>query len=175
MLVADARAGDEWILVLVCSYHMRPNRDWFTTYQLVNGGIVLMGKKMSYKIEWWQYRPLMHDGAERILTDAFSRIEEKPYIFWVLLTPQDVGIQLKVESWGYERRSCCYEGKRKFIGFVCFRVAQLQVLQQSLQQTIQISIRLWHMRLGRLSERGMTVLIKQGLFCGWKIGKLDFC
>ena len=34
---------------------------------------------------------------------------------------------------------------------------------------------LWHMRLGRMSERGMTVLSKQGLLCGQKTVKLDFC
>jgi len=35
--------------------------------------------------------------------------------------------------------------------------------------------RLWHMRLGHMSERGLHVLSKQGLLCGQKKGKLDFC
>ncbi|KAK2972776.1 hypothetical protein RJ640_027871 [Escallonia rubra] len=35
--------------------------------------------------------------------------------------------------------------------------------------------KLWHMRLGHMSERGMDVLSKQGLLGSKKIGKLDFC
>jgi len=35
--------------------------------------------------------------------------------------------------------------------------------------------RLWHMRLGHMSERELHVLSKQGLLCGQKTGKLDFC
>jgi len=34
--------------------------------------------------------------------------------------------------------------------------------------------RLWHMRLGHMSERGLHVLSKQDLLCGQKIGKFDF-
>ncbi|KAK3010795.1 hypothetical protein RJ639_011899 [Escallonia herrerae] len=35
--------------------------------------------------------------------------------------------------------------------------------------------KLWHMRLGHMSERGIDVLGKQGLLGSKKIGKLDFC
>ncbi|XP_026440691.1 uncharacterized protein LOC113339671 [Papaver somniferum] len=35
--------------------------------------------------------------------------------------------------------------------------------------------KLWHMRSGHMSERGLDVLSKQGLLCGHKTGKLDFC
>ena len=35
--------------------------------------------------------------------------------------------------------------------------------------------RLWHMRLGHMSKRGLHVLSKQVLLCGQKTRKLDFC
>jgi transposase InsO family protein len=35
--------------------------------------------------------------------------------------------------------------------------------------------RLWHMLLGHMSERGMTILSKRGLLCDQKTGSLDFC
>ncbi|KAK3007742.1 hypothetical protein RJ639_014051 [Escallonia herrerae] len=35
--------------------------------------------------------------------------------------------------------------------------------------------KLWHKRLGHMSERSMDVLSKQGLLGSKKIGKLDFC
>ena len=44
------------------------------------------------------------------------------------------------------------------MAFTFFKLVQLQVLQ-----------------LGHMSERGMDELNKQGLLCGQKIRKLDFC
>ena len=35
--------------------------------------------------------------------------------------------------------------------------------------------KLWHMRLGHLSEQGMNVLSKKGVFGGKKLGALPFC
>ncbi|KAL6321549.1 hypothetical protein AAG906_021744 [Vitis piasezkii] len=35
--VTITNSSDEWILDLGCSYHMSPNRDWFSTYQPING------------------------------------------------------------------------------------------------------------------------------------------
>ncbi|GAV77771.1 gag_pre-integrs domain-containing protein [Cephalotus follicularis] len=35
--------------------------------------------------------------------------------------------------------------------------------------------KLWHMRLGHMSERGMTILSKCGLLCGERMTSLDFC
>ena len=35
--------------------------------------------------------------------------------------------------------------------------------------------RLWYKQLGHMSERGLYLLSKQGLLCGQKTEKLDFC
>lgn len=35
--------------------------------------------------------------------------------------------------------------------------------------------RLWHMRLGHISEKGLIGFSKQNLPCGDEIGKLEFC
>jgi len=35
--------------------------------------------------------------------------------------------------------------------------------------------RLWHMRLGHMSEKGMTILEKKGYLGNASMGKLDFC
>ena len=34
--------------------------------------------------------------------------------------------------------------------------------------------KLWHMRLGHMSEKGLTLLSKKGLLCGQSTGKMDF-
>ncbi|GAV78417.1 gag_pre-integrs domain-containing protein [Cephalotus follicularis] len=33
----------------------------------------------------------------------------------------------------------------------------------------------WHMRLGHMSERGLTILSKRGLLCGEQTTPLEFC
>ena len=35
--------------------------------------------------------------------------------------------------------------------------------------------KLWNMRLGHMSEKGLTLLTKRGLLCGQSTGKMDFC
>ncbi|TXG70425.1 hypothetical protein EZV62_005360 [Acer yangbiense] len=42
-------------------------------------------------------------------------------------------------------------------------------------QLEQDKTKLWHMRLGHVSERGLKELDSQGLLCGDQNGKLDFC
>ena len=33
-----------------CTFHMYPNRDWFSTYETVSKGVVLMGNNSSCKV-----------------------------------------------------------------------------------------------------------------------------
>ncbi|KAH1031875.1 hypothetical protein J1N35_044049, partial [Gossypium stocksii] len=40
----------EWTLGSRCSYHMCPNKDWFSTYSSVKDRVVLMGNKSLCKI-----------------------------------------------------------------------------------------------------------------------------
>jgi len=50
---------------------MSPKRDWFTTYESVNGGSILMGNDVVYKIVGiGTIRMKMHDGIVRTLTNV---------------------------------------------------------------------------------------------------------
>ncbi|KAG8473056.1 hypothetical protein CXB51_034969 [Gossypium anomalum] len=48
--VNDSKVSEEWILDSGCTFHMSPNRDWFTTYETVSEVVVLMGNNTSCKI-----------------------------------------------------------------------------------------------------------------------------
>ncbi|KAG8489413.1 hypothetical protein CXB51_017856 [Gossypium anomalum] len=43
----NTKLTSEWILDSGCSFHMCPNREWFSTYSLVEGGVVRMGNNSS--------------------------------------------------------------------------------------------------------------------------------
>ncbi|KAG8489007.1 hypothetical protein CXB51_016978 [Gossypium anomalum] len=48
--INNSKVSEEWILDTRCTFHMSPNRDWFTTYKTVLEGVVLMGNNASCKI-----------------------------------------------------------------------------------------------------------------------------
>ena len=47
---ANSRASENWILYSGCTFHMNPNWDWFSTYEPVHKGVVLMGNNASCKV-----------------------------------------------------------------------------------------------------------------------------
>ena len=52
-----------------CSYHIYPHRDWFVTYQPIDGGTVLMRNNMLYKAIGIGSIIRMHDGIVRMLSN----------------------------------------------------------------------------------------------------------
>ncbi|KAG8472215.1 hypothetical protein CXB51_034291 [Gossypium anomalum] len=69
--VNDSKVSEEWILDSGCTFHMSPNRDWFTTYETVSEGVVLMGNNASCKIVGvGAIKVKMFDGVVRTLSDV---------------------------------------------------------------------------------------------------------
>jgi hypothetical protein len=69
--ISDDRSNDKWVLDTACTFHMSPKRDWFTTYDSINGGSVLMGNNVACKIVGIvTIRIRMHDGIVRTLTNV---------------------------------------------------------------------------------------------------------
>ena len=65
------KACEEWILDSGCTYHMCPNRDWFSTYESVSKGVILMGNNASCKIVGVETIKIrMFDGIVRTLGDV---------------------------------------------------------------------------------------------------------
>ncbi|KAG8486155.1 hypothetical protein CXB51_019539 [Gossypium anomalum] len=150
--VNDSKVSEEWILGSGCTFHMSPNRDWFTTYEMVFEGVVLMGNNASCKIVGvGTIKVKMFDGVIRTLSD----VRHVP------------------------------ELKRNLISLRQRKTAKLYVLQGS-TVTDDASVassslsddditKLWHMRLGHMSENSMVELRKRGFLDGQGICKLNFC
>jgi hypothetical protein len=69
--VSDGPFNDKWVLDTACTFHMSLKRDWCTTYESVNGDLVLMGSDIAYKIVGiGTIRIRMHDGIVRTLTNV---------------------------------------------------------------------------------------------------------
>ncbi|KAG8474748.1 hypothetical protein CXB51_031715 [Gossypium anomalum] len=162
------------------TFHMSPNRDWFTTYETVSEGVVLMGNNASCKIAGvGTIKVKMFDGVVRTLSDVRYVPELKRNLI-SLSTLDSKGYRYTAES-GVLKISkgslVVMKGQRK--------TAKLYVLQGSTvtgDAAIASSslsdddiTKLWHMRLGHMSENGMVELSKRGLLDGQGICKLNFC
>ncbi|PHT53674.1 hypothetical protein CQW23_08136 [Capsicum baccatum] len=67
----EQRSKNEWVLDSGCTFHMSPNRDWFTTYESFNGGLVLMGNDAQCKVVGkGTIKIKTHDGVVRTLTSV---------------------------------------------------------------------------------------------------------
>nr|KYP47740.1 Retrovirus-related Pol polyprotein from transposon TNT 1-94 [Cajanus cajan] len=66
----------EWILVnFGCSFHMTPNKDWFKTYNQVDGGTVLLGNNKACKVIGIGFvRLRMFDGMDRVLQRNLKKL-----------------------------------------------------------------------------------------------------
>ncbi|KAG8493469.1 hypothetical protein CXB51_010771 [Gossypium anomalum] len=178
--VNDSKVSEEWILDSGCTFHMSPNRDWFTTYEIVSEGVFLMKNNASCKIAGvGTIKVKMFDGVVRTLSDMrhvpelkrnlipLSTLDSKEYRYTT-----ESGV-LKISKGSL----VMMKGKRK--------TAKLYVLQGSTvtgDAVVAFSslsnddiTKLWHMCLGHMSENGMVELRKIGLLDGQGICKLNFC
>ncbi|KAG8485911.1 hypothetical protein CXB51_020221 [Gossypium anomalum] len=178
--VNDSKVSEEWILDSDCTFHMSPNWDWFTTYETVSEGVVLMGNNASCKITGvTTIKVKMFDGVVKTLSDvrhvpklkrnliSLSTLDSKRYRYTA-----ESGV-LKISK----RSLVVMKGQRK--------IAKLYVLHGSTvtgDAAVASSsfsdddiTKIWHMRLGHMSENGMTELSKRGLLDGQGICRLNFC
>ncbi|KAG8502413.1 hypothetical protein CXB51_000424 [Gossypium anomalum] len=124
--VNDSKVSEEWILDSGCTFHMSPNRDWFTTYETVSEGVILMENNASCKIAGvGTIKVKMFDRVVRTLIDG-STVTGDAAVASSSLSDDDI-------------------------------------------------TKLWHMRLGHMSENSMAELTKRGLLDGQGICKLNFC
>ncbi|KAG8494159.1 hypothetical protein CXB51_011863 [Gossypium anomalum] len=153
--VNDSKVSEEWILDLGCTFHMSPNRDWFTTYETVSECIVLMGNNASCKIaSVGTIKVKMFDGVVRTLSNGRHVPELKRNLI-SLSTLDSKGYRYTAESGGSTV------------------TGDAAVASSSLSD--DDITKLWYMHLGHMSENNMAELSKRGLIDGQGICKLNFC
>nr|ABA91380.1 retrotransposon protein, putative, Ty1-copia subclass [Oryza sativa Japonica Group] len=151
-----AQTSDQWILDTACTYHMCPNRDWFATYEAVQGGTVLMGDDTPCEVAGIGIVQIkMFDGCIRTLSD----VRHFPNLKRSLISLRTL-----------DRKGYKYSGGDGILKLILGNVA---VVSDSLSNSDATN--LWHMRLGHMSEIGLAELSKRGLLYGQSIGKLKFC
>ncbi|KAK2970311.1 hypothetical protein RJ640_017042 [Escallonia rubra] len=146
-----------WILDTGCSYHMCPNRDWFATYRSLDGGKVLMRNDVACKVVGiGSIQIRMHDGIVRTLTD----VRHVPELRKILISLGTL-----------DSNGCSYRAAGGVMRIMKGALVVMKGLKQNSLYLLQGSTvtgaaaaasssdidsdttKLWHMRLGYMSER----------------------
>eukprot|EP00253_Pinus_taeda_P027941 PITA_27941 len=149
-----------WLLDSGASKHMCIHREWFKTYKSINDGVVYMGNDVTCNIVGIGSIQLqMFDGTTKILTDVRHVPELRKNV--ISLVALDTNGYKTVIQGGVMK---IYKGillvmKSKKVG----NLFQLEGRTRSdhvstVSEHDSRSIRLWHQRLGHMSERGLKIL-----------------
>ncbi|CAL9009565.1 unnamed protein product, partial [Prunus brigantina] len=181
--LASSSADDhskEWMLDSGCTYHMCPIREWFSSFEELDGGVVLMGNNNACKTQGIGKICLkMHDGTVRELSDVRYVPDMKKNLI-SLGALESKGLKITMEGGVLKavhgalvvmkgtRRNNLYflQGSTVIGGAAVTEAADADSTDTT---------RLWHMRLGHAGEKALQGLVKQGLLKGAKACKLEFC
>eukprot|EP00253_Pinus_taeda_P021000 PITA_21000 len=168
---------DSWLLDSGASHHVCPHRNWFTSYENVNGSSMFMGNNMSCQtVGMGDIRIKMYDNTVRTLTSVrhVPDLKKKLISLGVLdsdgykFTGQD-GV-LKVF------KGALVVMKAKKVGNLYRLKGSTQIGEAAVaSEEEEAGTRLWHQRLGHMSEKGLQILMKHKSLPGLKSLNLDFC
>ncbi|GJY51349.1 retrovirus-related pol polyprotein from transposon TNT 1-94, partial [Tanacetum coccineum] len=175
MMVMGAEALLDWIMDSGCSYHMTPKLDIFFDFLECDGGNVLLGDNRECKIRGLgKLRVQVRDGSSFVLHNVRCIPELKRNLI-SLGTLEKEGYTVKLQSGkvkvingsrvvvsGTRRDNCVYSLNGHAVA---------GELNASVEEKDSLA-KVWHKRLRHISEAGLHVLEKQGLFGKKSLGEI---
>ena len=165
------------LMVSGASNHMCIHREWFKTYKSINDGVFYMGHDVSCNIVGiGSIQIKMFDGTNKILTDVRHVPELRKNL--ISLGVLDTNGYKTFMQGGVMK---FYKGillvmKEKKVGNIFQLEGRTELdYASTVFENDSNSIRLWHPRLGCMSERGLKILSDRKLLPSLKYSKLDFC
>ena len=159
------------------SHHMCLHRNWYSTYQSIDDGVVYMGNDVACKtVGIGSIRIRMFDGIVRTLTD----VRHVPDLRKNLIS---LGVLDSSGHKGSVQGGVLKISKGILIVMKANKVGNLYKLEGRTEidhagvasENAGEFTRLWHQRLGHISERGMKVLADRKLLPSLKTVDLKFC
>ena len=172
--------SDRWILDSGCSYHMCPNRHWFSSLEELDGGVVVMGNNNTCQTKGiGMIRLKMHDGTTKHLTEVRYVPDLKKNLISLGMLDSS-GYKVTIEGGVLKVvRGALLAMKGTQRGNLYFldghTVMERASACTSSSDDSSDTSRLWHMRLGHVGEKALQNLVKQEKLKGARSGKLDFC
>ena len=170
---------DVWIVDSGATWHMTPRRDWFHTYEPVSEGSVFMGNDHALDIAGVGTIKLkMHDGIIRTI-EGVRHVKGLKKNLLSIGQLDDLGCKTQIEN-GILKvvRGALVVMKAEKVSANLYMLSgdTLQDGDASVATTSQEELtRMWHCKLGHMSERGLKILAERGLLHGLKSVNLPFC
>ncbi|KAI5681938.1 hypothetical protein M9H77_03166 [Catharanthus roseus] len=158
---------DHWVLDSGCSFHMSPNKHWFSDFKTLNQGKLFMGNNQVCDIKGIGSNFIkMHDGVTKKLTEV-RYVPDLRRNLISLSYLDSLGLTFKSKN---GILSVC---KGNLVMLKGFKKETLYIL---LGKTVCNSTALISKTVPEKTiENGLYHLQKQHLLCGDKIDSLDFC
>jgi transposase InsO family protein len=158
---------------------MTPNREWFTTFRSGNFGFVYLGDDKACAITGiGQVKIAMDDGGVRTLTDV-RYIPELRKNLISLGTLQANGYSYRSDGdrdiLKVSKGALTVMRAKRTAGNIYKLLGNTVVGDVASVESDNDATKLWHLRLGHLSERGMMELHKRSLLKGVRSCKMDLC
>ncbi|KAL4346422.1 hypothetical protein GQ457_17G024800 [Hibiscus cannabinus] len=170
-----SREDTEWVVDTAASYHVTPYKEYFTTYKSGDFGAVKMGNSSSAGI--------VGIGDVQIKTSSGSTITLKDVrhvpdlrlnlLSGIALDKQGYDSYFSKGTWKLSRGAMTVAR-----GHICGTLykTHVKICTDSLNVAEkEASQNLWHQRLGHMSEKGLSTLIKKELINVDKDAALDPC
>ena len=168
--------ADYWLLDSGASHHMIPHRNWFSSYETVDGSSVFMGNNASCQtVGIDNVKIKMYDGTIKTLSDVRHVPDLKKNLIYL-------GV-LDLHGYNFTGQNGVLKvSKGALVVMKDEKVGNLYRLKGSTQVSEAAIVsdkaeegsRLWHQRLGHMSEKGLQVLMNRKLLPDLKSLKLDF-
>ncbi|KAH9648407.1 hypothetical protein KPL70_025572 [Citrus sinensis] len=162
LIAAERQPTVEWILDSGCSFHMCPNKEFFKTFESIDGGKVLLGNNLACKVtRMGTINIQMFDEETRKLKQVRYVPELKRNLISLGMM-DEMGCSIKAENGKIEvlnKGEVIMKGVRRNGLYVLVgSVPQLGVNANiSSDKT-----KLWHMRLGHMSQKATRLKFNTG-------------
>lgn len=178
VLVVSTRSSEmEWILDSGCSFHMSPHKEWFHNFKKCEGGMVLLGDNKACKIMGIGSVVIkMFDGCYRTLKDVRYVPDLKRNLIFVDVLDVE-GCVVKIDNGVIKINKGALTVMKGMIKNGLYALKG-NTVEGTIDHVVAGEIdntKLWHLRLGHISCRGMEELGKQNLLCGDQTSRLEFC
>ncbi|KAG8503762.1 hypothetical protein CXB51_001771 [Gossypium anomalum] len=174
----NSKLTSEWILDSGCSFHICPNREWFSTYSSVEVGVVHMGNHSSSKvISIGTVKIKMHDRTTRALSDVrYVPDLRKNLISLSILDLKGCRINIKSSGIKVSRGALVLlKGKRTDSLYILEGSIVTGEIGHPSSVAESKSTRLEWRQLGHIREKCMTVSLKRGFLLDTGFEKLGHC
>ncbi|KAH9668238.1 hypothetical protein KPL70_021339 [Citrus sinensis] len=176
-VATDCSQKGKWILDSGCTFHMTPFKDYFTEYHIFDGGRVMMGNNaMCRVIGIGTVKLRLQDGTLLMIKQVRHVPDLKRNLISLGMFDQ-IGYSIRLESGDLrvlDGSKTVLKGNRKNGVYVLD--GEIIAGESGFSGSIKTDhTRLWDLRLGHISEKGLKELEKQGVLGKEKIGSLEFC